>query len=77
MEYTENTELLELVDQHFVPAADASEATVKLSTADFFKLIERHAPGTFFAAELPRVLKRAGYRTILIGEDLLWLAKAR
>lgn len=77
MEPTENPELRELIDQHFVPAADASEATVKLSTVDFFKLIERHAPGSFYVEELARVLKSAGYRTTLIGEDLLWLARAR
>lgn len=73
----ENTELHELIAQHFVPAVDAAEATVKLTTVDLFKLIERHAPGQFYVEDLSRVLQDAGYRAILIGEDLLWLAKAR
>lgn len=72
-----NPDLIALVKLHFEPAADVADASVKLTTRDFHRLIDRHAPGSFFPEDLQLVLRSLKYQAKLIGEDLLWLAKAR
>lgn len=72
-----NNDLVQLVQLHFEPAADAADASAKMTTAEFFRLIERHAPGVFYASQMQPVLMHLQYRTKLIGEDIMWLARAR
>jgi hypothetical protein len=69
--------LVAIVEEYFSPAESYQDSTSRLTTAELFTIIERHAPNTFFPGQVQPAMKHLGYRTAMIGEDIRWLVRAR
>lgn len=59
-----------LIARHFSATGEGDPE--RRSTDDMWRIVESAAPQTFGAGDVYAALTNAGYRTVLIGEELLW-----
>lgn len=73
----DNELLLDLIGKHYVPARNAGDASLMLTSEELYAKLEELAPLEFSALGLRQAMEEIGYQYINLDGQFRWLLKER